>query len=456
MLIEPVPIVFSAAVSVLSIPLYRRIAKRRLHLNVALLKAPRVSVLREMVLFLAGWGLSLLEFLNGSLLAGWFVLLLCVELICGRAASSTFPGTISFLDRLENDVSGGADFFSALAAATPSLSEPRERRAAVRCLQNFSERRSLQDCLKPLFGAGACLETLAAEVLQTGWAHSSALSLSISQLRIRTAGSWRKRQQRRLWGVRMARHLPALLTLSAGAGMAWIMKHPLPLQTWWQTAGGILLLYTFRMEKNAFKRRTLGAAVLLVWLLPSHLPYAAVDVSDRETEPPHALFRGKDFRRAQDTVMPVIAVKPVAPVDVIEPPSTAVIWNRVGTGAYLWERPGEGILAFLMNGAWVELTDVWREKGLVPFGEVVTSEGVHGWVDMTNAHRMMVPDETLRYVGPDRGAYLYDAPQGRLLGLLTPGTPVFVRPHHESDRIIPVETLVGRDRGWISSEHLAP
>jgi hypothetical protein len=139
-----------------------------------------------------------------------------------------------------------------------------------------------------------------------------------------------------------------------------------------------------------------------------------------------------------------VEVHPAVPL--LNAPDTAVVWNRAGTGVYLWDRPGGAILAFIENGLVVRLTERWEGYGGVPFGEAAYDGGL-GWVDMRSVHRVVVPE-----VGFDRlaaGGYLYDAPGGQVLAWLPAGTPVIVI-GESATGWLEVELLVGKARGWIT------
>jgi hypothetical protein len=128
-------------------------------------------------------------------------------------------------------------------------------------------------------------------------------------------------------------------------------------------------------------------------------------------------------------------------------PDTAVVWNRDGTGTYLWDRPGGAIAGFIENGLVVRLMERWEAHGGVPFGEIEL-EGVTGWADMRAVHRVALPEGGFERLPV--GANLYDSPGGTALTWLTPGTPVVVLAMGGAGWA-EVELVVGDAGGWVLS-----
>ncbi|HUF37166.1 MAG TPA: SH3 domain-containing protein [Anaerolineales bacterium] len=137
--------------------------------------------------------------------------------------------------------------------------------------------------------------------------------------------------------------------------------------------------------------------------------------------------------------------EPVAAPTALAVPATAVVWNRAGTGVYLWDRPGGAIVASIENGRIVQLADRWEALGGAPFGEV-EFEGETGWVDMRSVHRVAVPEGGFDRIAA--GTFLYDAPGGRALAWLPAGTPVMVTGVEEPGWQ-EVELVIGGETGWI-------
>jgi hypothetical protein len=135
-------------------------------------------------------------------------------------------------------------------------------------------------------------------------------------------------------------------------------------------------------------------------------------------------------------------------------PATAVIWNRTAAGSYLYETPGGQILMHIPNNTWVELLDVWSDKGTVPFGLAVVSH-TEGWLDMRHVHRMPQPSTPVIQVKPLEGVFLYDRPGGQAGLWLSPGTPLLPHRSESSAGWHEINLLVGGLRGWLPSERLS-
>ena len=151
---------------------------------------------------------------------------------------------------------------------------------------------------------------------------------------------------------------------------------------------------------------------------------------------------------------PAVSVSPVGSLPG-EVPDTAVIWNRNGSGTYLWGSPGTGILAFLPNGVWVTLLGEWSEAGAVPFGAAEIG-GRNGWLDMRDAHRMPQPGRLVLLTRPDTGVFLYENPGGKRLGWLPPGTPVMPEAGGEEGGWMTVRLLVGENTGSLPPGSISP
>lgn len=174
-----------------------------------------------------------------------------------------------------------------------------------------------------------------------------------------------------------------------------------------------------------------------VWAEPVSPP----SLPTQTVEPTHTVF---------PTLTPTIAPIPTATPLTI--PTTGVVWNPTGEGVYLWQAPGQTILAWVENGSLIQFLDVWEPFGGQAWAQVVF-QAQTGWVDAAKLLRVTIPKTGLIVVAGE-GSFLYAQPQGQPLTWLTPGTPVEITSAPTNLPGWVQVSLPNQEAGWIQEIRL--
>ncbi len=136
-------------------------------------------------------------------------------------------------------------------------------------------------------------------------------------------------------------------------------------------------------------------------------------------------------------------------------PISSLLWAPDHTGAYMRREPGGEILDLVPNGTELVLLEETEKMGGLDW-QAIEQDGQYGWVVAEFVHQV---EGTPSYsVAAEGGAFLREAPHGKVIAWLSKGVPVVAMLEQRDDTSVVWDRVLmpGGKTGWVADFLLDP